>query len=250
MNELSGIERRTTMVGGYRVHSVHAGSGPSIVLLHGLSGSGRWWRYTIPMLAERFCTHVPDLVGFGRSRGYPQPSIADMAQIVVDWMRANGIEQAHVLGHSMGGQIAIHIAAEHSAAVSKLILVAAAGIPRRLSIGQAARFIAEIVPPRAWGSPRFFPTVAIDALRSGPRVLLSAIAHLLRDDVRPLLPLITAPTLVIWGALDPLTPLHDGQYMADHISDARLRVFEDAAHMPMVDVPDRFNSAVHSFFSE
>jgi pimeloyl-ACP methyl ester carboxylesterase len=147
----------------------------------------------------------------------------------------------------MGGQIAIHMAANAPARVNKLVLVSAAGIPRDLTIAAITRFVAEIVPPRRWGKPAFLPTVATDALRAGPRSLLSAANLLLRDDVRPLLPKITAPTLLVWGRLDPLTPVAHGEYMAQHITHSQLSIYEEAAHMPMVDAPARFNREVLSF---
>jgi pimeloyl-ACP methyl ester carboxylesterase len=147
----------------------------------------------------------------------------------------------------MGGQVAIHIAAKWPARIDRLVLVSAAGIPRPLTLAAMTRFIAEIVPPRGWGKPTFLPTVAADALRAGPRSLMGAANRLLRDDVRPLLGQITAPALLIWGRLDPLTPLAHGEFMAQHIAGARLIIFDDAAHMPMIDAPDRFNDEVLQF---
>ena len=242
------FERSLHRIGRYRIHALHSGAGDALVLLHGLSGSSRWWRHNVPSLARHFRTHTPDLIGFGRSRGWvAQPSIADMTSILEQWLDLNDIEQAHFIGHSMGGQIAIHLAAKAPARVRRLVLVSAAGIPMELSFAAMARLIAEVIPPRAWGAPTFLPTIAADALRMGPRVFLSATHQLLRDDVRPLLANIEAPTLIMWGRLDPLTPLASGELMARTIPHARLIVFEDAAHMPMVDRPDRFNTEVLDF---
>jgi pimeloyl-ACP methyl ester carboxylesterase len=240
------LVRDLSMVRGHRIHSIRAGSGPDVVLLHGLAGSSSWWRYTMPELGNHFTLHAPDLVGFGRSRGTPLV-IADMAALVVEWMQLAGLTRAHIIGHSMGGQIAIHMAARHEEHVDKLVLVSAAGIPRRISLVQAAQFFAEIVPPRAWGTKRFLPRIAIDALRAGPLAVAHATAIILRDDVRALLPAIRVPTLLIWGSLDPLTPLRDGTLMVEQIEGARLIVFDEAAHIPMVDQPERFNSEVLAF---
>ena len=240
-------EFSVTHVDRCRIYSQHQGTGPDVVLLHGLSGSSRWWRYTVPALAPYFRAHAPDLVGFGRSRGSAQPTIEEMADLVVDWMQARGIIRPHLIGHSMGGQIAIHIAAHHGDAIDRLVLVSAAGTPRRISLAQAVRFLTEIAPPRAWGAPRFLPTLARDALRAGPFTLSRATGFLMKDDVRPLLPLIRAQTLLIWGRHDALTPLRDGKAMATAIPNARLIVYDRAAHMPMVDRAERFNADVLSF---
>lgn len=244
------FERSLHRIGRYRIHALHCGAGAPLVLLHGLSGSSRWWRHNIPAFAERFRAHSPDLIGFGRSRTWvAQPSIAEMAEIVQQWLDINQIERTHLIGHSMGGQIAIHLAAHAPQRVQRLVLVSSAGVPRDLSFTALTRFVAEIIPPRAWGVPSFLPTIAADALRMGPRVFVSATNHLLRDDVRPLLARIQAPTLLIWGRLDPLTPISHGQIMAQHIKQSRLVVFDDAAHMPMVDQPARFNEETLRFLA-
>jgi pimeloyl-ACP methyl ester carboxylesterase len=241
-------ERSQLQAGGYRIHALHTGAGDSLVLLHGLSGSAGWWRHNVPAFAAHFRTHTPDLVGFGRSRGrVVQSSIGDMADVVAAWLDIQHIERTHLIGHSMGGQIAIHLAAKAPQRINKLVLVAAAGIPRELSMIAAARFIAELVPPRRWGNPAFLPTIAADAVRAGPRALLKATNYILHDDVRPLLPIISAPTLLVWGRHDPMTPLPQGEYMAQQVAGARLLVFDDAAHMPMVDRPARFNQEVLQF---
>ena len=242
------LERSLHRFGRYRIHALHSGAGEALVLLHGLSGSARWWRHNVPAFAEHFRTHTPDLIGFGRSRAWvAQPSIAEMALVLEQWLDINEITQAHFIGHSMGGQIALHLAARAPARVRRLVLVSAAGIPRALNASELTRFLAEIMPPRAWGTPAFLPTIALDALRMGPRVFLSATRQLLHDDVRPLLPLITAPTLLIWGSFDVLTPLAHGEQMRAAIPHAQLIVFEGAAHMPMIDQPERFNDAVLQF---
>lgn len=245
------LERSLHRIGRYRIHALHTGAGAPLVLLHGLSGSARWWRNNVPALADHFRTHTPDLVGFGSSRTWAmQPSIPEMAELIEQWLDINEIEQTSLVGHSMGGQIAIHVAARWPERVRKLVLVSAAGIPRDLTLSAVTRFVAEILPPRSWGKPLFLPTVAADALRAGPRSLLSAAHRLMRDDVRPLLEKITAPTLLIWGRLDPLTPVAQGEFMAQHIAGARLIVYDDAAHMPMVDAPARFNREVLEFLLE
>jgi len=246
------LVQRDTEVAGYRFHSVHAGEGAPVVLLHGLAGSHRWWRYTLPALASDFRLHVPELVGFGGSRGAPVPrgGIPEMMELLVKWLDALEIDRPHLVGHSMGGQISIHLAAKHPERISRLVLVSAAGVPRRRSPAELVRFFIEVAPPRSWGRPEFLPTMVRDALRAGPRTLLRTTAHILADDVRPLLSRIRSPTLLVWGRLDPLTPLSHAWVMADAIPDARLRVIPDAAHNPMVDRPREFNVLVWSFLRE
>src|SRR5690606_11678309 len=245
----SDFRLRVPELGGFGVHSGHAREGAPVVLLHGLPGSHRWWRYTLPALASDFRLHVPELVGFGGSRGAPVPrgGIPEMMELLVKWLDALEIDRPHLVGHSMGGQISIHLAAKHPERISRLVLVSAAGVPRRRSPAELVRFFIEVAPPRSWGRPEFLPTMVRDALRAGPRTLLRTTAHILADDVRPLLSRIRSPTLLVWGRLDPLTPLSHAWVMADAIPDARLRVIPDAAHNPMVDRPREFNVLVWSF---
>ncbi len=243
------MTHRVTRIADYTVYSEHSGSGEPVVLLHGLSGSQRWWRYTVPVLARRYTVHVLDLVGHGRSRGAKrQPTIPEMATLVRRWMEQNGIRRPHLLGHSMGGQIAMHVAAGEPI-IRSLVLVDAAGLPRAWTVREMTRFVAGVLPPRTWGAPHFIPTIALDALRAGPRALMRAGLHLLTDDVTPLLAAITVPTLVVWGALDPLVPVEHGRRIADAVPDARFVVIEDAAHNVMCDRPAEFNRIVLDFLA-
>jgi pimeloyl-ACP methyl ester carboxylesterase len=243
-------ERRYTELGSARIHSVHAGAGADVVLLHGLSGSRHWWRHSLDVLAESYRVHVPELVGFGRSRGgWRQPRIEQLAELMRAWMRAQGVTRAHLVGHSMGGQIALHIAADPAAELRTLTLVSASGIPRPMTVRAAARLVAGALPPRHWGAAGFLPTIALDALRSGPRRLALAGMHLLEDDVRPLLPRVRIPVLVVWGALDPLLPLANADVLVRGLPDARLVVFADAAHNPMADEPTAFNRVLSDFLA-
>lgn len=244
---MARTEHHLTSVGDFRIHSAHAGEGPPVVLLHGLSGSLRWWRYTVRALAPQYRVHVLDLVGFGRSRPVGrQPDITEMAGLVADWLAIHSVVEPHVVGHSMGGQIAVHLAAGRRPPRS-LALVCATGIPHPRNAGEAMRIAAGAIRPRAWGAPAFVPEIAFDALRAGPVTLLRAGVHLLADDVRPLLPVITCPTLVVWGAADPLLPVEDGQAFARAIPGARLVVIGDAAHNPMIDRAWEFNRVLLDF---
>jgi pimeloyl-ACP methyl ester carboxylesterase len=244
---VTAYELRRTAVGEFQIHSEHAGLGPSVVLLHGLSGSRRWWRYTAPVLARRYQVHIPELVGFGGSRAATrQPDIPEMAAIVADWLEQVRVGDYRLIGHSMGGQIALHIAARHRSP-ERLVLTAATGLPRPLTLRDAAQLVAGALPPRRWGAPVFMPTIAADALRAGPRALVRATQHLLQDDVRPLLPRITCPTLIVWGGLDPMVPLAHGEAFAHSIAGAKLVVLPHAGHNPMADRPAEFNAVVLDF---
>lgn len=246
-----GLRALEAEVGGYRVHWVEAGEGhEAVVLLHGLSGSARWWERNLPALSARYRVLVPDVIGFGRSRLrglMPLPDVPTLAAILAGWMGAAGVERGHLVGHSMGGHLSLHVAAHFPERIERLVLVAAAGIPRTLTPRYVARFVYEVAPPRRWGDPRFLPTILGDTLTAGPWTVLRALRHILRDDVRPLLGEIAAPTLLVWGERDVLVPPEHGRELRRSIPGARLLVLPHAYHNAMVDRPDEFNAAVLEF---
>ena len=245
----SALERRYTAVDGFRIRSLHAGvDGPPVVLLHGLAGSHRWWRYVIPAFARHYRVVVPELVGFGGSRPAPrQPDMREMAHIVSEWLVRNDLDRVDLVGHSMGGEIAIHLAASEPARIRRLVLVSAAGVPREISATAAARLATELARLRAWGRSSFVATIAVDSLRAGPFTLYRTIRHLLADDVRPLLPRVPHPTLIVWGEHDPVTPVRDAHVLRNAIPDARLFVVAGASHNVMADRPDEFVRVVRDF---
>jgi pimeloyl-ACP methyl ester carboxylesterase len=233
----------------YEIHTVELGSGAeTVVLLHGLSGSSRWWSRSAPGLAGSYRVLMPDLVGFGRSPAAGRlPSPDDTADLLARWLTRLEVETTHLVGHSMGGQIAVHFAVRHPDRLRRLVLVDPAGLPRPLSAASAARFAMEIAGLWRWGDPRFLPTIVGDAWKAGPRTLLRAIGHILRDDVGPLLPRVRAPTLVIWGEYDSWVPLADAAEFRAKLPHARLAVLRGASHNPMVDRPADFNRLVLHF---
>jgi pimeloyl-ACP methyl ester carboxylesterase len=243
------VRRTSTRVGPYRIHAIELGrDGRALVLLHGLCGSSAWWRRAAPAFAPHYRVVIPDVIGFGRTRCPGRmPSIAGLADCLQDWAVRRGLGQFDLAGHSMGGEIAIHLAARHPEAVRRLVLVDSAGIPRRLSPRQMLRFAADLVPPRRWGDPLFLPIIAGDTVAAGPRVVLRSISQILRDDVRPLLPSVRVPTLVVWGEHDTVVPLADAHTLASTIDGARLEIIAGAAHNPMIDRPAEFAERVLRF---
>src|ERR671913_1388101 len=103
-----------------------AGSGPPLILLHGLSGSGRWWGRNVPAFADSFRPYAVDLPGFGASRRVRWSRLDDTVDRLADWIAAEGLAQAHIAGHSLGGAVAARLAARHPERIDRLVLVDAA----------------------------------------------------------------------------------------------------------------------------
>jgi pimeloyl-ACP methyl ester carboxylesterase len=242
------MRERRTRIGPHRVRSLHEGKGSPVVLLHGLAGSARWWQATVPALAARHEVHVPELIGFGASvPAVARLGVRELAEVVAEWLAALGIGQAALVGHSLGGQLAVHMAVETDASPAALVLAAPSGLLPASNVVEAAAWLRGWLSPRCVGAPAFLPTIAGDALRCGPVTLAHTFHSLMTDRFEALLPQVRAPTLVVWGALDPLLPVRLGRQVAAAIPAARLAVLEAAAHNPMVDDPVAFNALLLEF---
>lgn len=234
----------------YRLYETRAGAGTPVVMIHGLSGSSRWWARNIDVLAKRRLVAAVDLVGFGSHREFlavPKvlPPFGEVTSLLARWLETFG-ERVHLVGHSMGGQIAIHLAAERPDLVRSLVLVNAAGIP--FTFHPAAHIRPLPKPP--FGGWRIAQILLPDFLRAGPTSVAAATTRVLRDDARPAMRAIRVPTLLVWGENDPLVPLRYGHAMQQEIAGSRLVVIPRAAHVSMWDNAEEFNRVVSSFLDE
>lgn len=223
------------------------GHGEPVVLVHGLSGSGRWWQRNVTALGQSFRVYVVDLIGFGASRGPRHFVLSEASDYLVRWLDVLGIERTHVIGHSMGGFIAADMAADHPRRVSKLVLVDAAILPRAPGLLRNALGLLKV---RSTVPISFWPILITDAIRCGPITLWEAARDVLQADLRPKLRAIDAPTLVVWGDHDRLVPLDHGCQLVDLIRASRLAILPGAGHNPMWDRPDQFNPLVVGFLQE
>jgi pimeloyl-ACP methyl ester carboxylesterase len=218
------------------------GAGPPLVLIHGLSGSARWWDPVLPLLARRFTCHLLNMPRFGKTL---QPR--QTAEWLADWFDASAIGAATIVGHSLGGAAAARVAALRPDVADKLVLVAAAGIPSKRRL--AAYAIPLVLTLRAT-APAFVARVALDALRTGPEALLRGTIYTTRADVREEARSIRAPTLLIWGERDQLVPLTLADEWLAVIPHSRLIVLPGVGHMPMIERPTLFVDALFEFLDE
>lgn len=240
------IERNWVDVDGASIHYQRSGTGEPVILIHGLSASSRWWSRNVDTLAERYEVYLIDLVGFGRSRGRDGFVLADSAVLVAHWMDAIGIDHAHIIGHSMGGFIAAHLAAEFQDKVQRLILVdAAVPLPRQRRL----RHVTHLGRELRHTPVRFLPLLATDAVRAGPKTVWGAFNQLLVADIEQELSRIQAPVLIIWGEHDTLVPPGTADRLTELIPHAQRVVVAGAGHKPMLERPAEFNQRVIEFLS-
>lgn len=232
---------------GAEVHYLEAGSGPPLLLVHGLAASWRWWQPVLPALTRRHRVIAIDLPGFGSSRAEQRLSLKTAGRFLCQVMEALGLERVDLIGHSMGGRICMDVAANCPSLVRRLVLVSAVGIPwQRPYPAIGWRLLRESLHTR----PEYQQLVREDVRRVGLLRLVLTTYEVLADDFRAHLARISAPTLVIWGGRDVLTPPALGRALAAQIPGARLALIEDAGHNPMWDAPARFARLALTFLDE
>lgn len=247
-------------IDGLRTNVERAGEGPPVVLLHGWGSSARALAPIIRALTPSHTVWALDLPGFGLTL---QPretwGIEEYAGFVRHAMARFGIERADFIGHSRGGAMSIVLAAQTPDLVNRLVLVGSAGIrsPRTLRLrlkGFTARSGRRVLGHRLAGRAgerllaALYDRLGMSDYRSaGP--MRAIFVKLVNEDLSLLLPVIQAPTLLIWGAQDQETPIWMGQQMASQIPQAELVVLERAGHFSFVDEPEQFEQAVTRFLS-
>ena len=238
--------RRLAKVGPLSVHYEVTGKGPVVVLIHGLSGSGRWWTYNVPALAQQYQVFNVDVVGFGRSRGQ-RLVLREAGSWFAEWLQAVGVTEAHLVGHSMGGYIATEVAIRLPELVRRLVLVDALVLPMGRGVLRHALGLARAV---RYMRPGFMPVLVSDMLRAGPRTMWRATQEVLSADLSDRLGAVQAETMVIWGEKDTLLRAELGCKLAERLTRAHFVCIEGAGHNPMWDRPQRFNELLLEFLAD
>ncbi|MDH4234118.1 MAG: alpha/beta hydrolase [Gallionella sp.] len=254
-----------------RVCTVQANRDASIgvVLIHGLGGSVELdWLSTIPALAKDFHVVAFDLPGFGKSdkgsQSYSPTNYARLAHFLADHYLKN--KPYHVVGHSMGGAVALRFAAQRPLRFQRLVLIDAAGIlhplvltkfqagsmMERASGVQQLRGFAERLSGRILEQAErlpMSPTEIADTALGRDRVLqggpekIAALA-LAGENFSHAISSVSAPTLILWGDNDLVVPLRTGKVLASRMPRARLEIIPDSGHVPMLEQTERLNTLV------
>jgi pimeloyl-ACP methyl ester carboxylesterase len=267
---------------GQRVAYHLHGAGPAIVLVHGITSSSRTWRSVVEPLAEGHTVLAPDLLGHGRSakpRG--DYSLGAYASGLRDLLAVLRIPRATVVGHSLGGGIAMQFAYQFPERVERLVLVDSGGLGEEVSLALRAATLpgAEVVMPflftpvsRAVGrtASKVLGRVGLrananvrglaeglDSLGDGDA--RRAFVHTARSVIDPRGQRIDArdrlylsegvPTLLIWGERDRIIPLAHGVRAHELMPHSRLEVFPGAGHFPFNDDPERFAGVLGDFIA-
>lgn len=233
-------------IGGAAIHYECVGAGEPLVLLHGLSGSTRWWSRNVPELARSHRVYTIDLIGFGRSRGRRRFLLHQARELVHDWWERLRLGPGAVIGHSMGGRIAAEFAAADPTRVRRLVLVNAAMRLQRVGFHRHAWGLFRELPRVP---PSLMPIVVTDTFRAGPFNTLRASYDLGTADMTVELAAIRASTLIVWGERDRVVPIEVGLAIHEQMPGSRL-VMLPAGHVPMWERPAEFNRVVGEFLAE
>jgi pimeloyl-ACP methyl ester carboxylesterase len=271
LGRVSGFEAWEMELHGHRVIYRVAGSGPPVVLIHGMVNSSRHWEQVALRLADRYTVIAPDLIGHGDSAAVRGDySIGAHAASIRDMLAVIGIDRATIVGHSLGGGVAMQFFYQFPQRTERLVLVSSGGLGHEVSplLRSAAlpgmNALIGVVAHRrildalwALGSrlregghgKGVYVQAVVRALRPleqpGAR---AAFLHTLRSvidvhgqrvsAVDRLYLLGSMPTLIVWGERDHTIPLEHGRAMQDAVPHSRFETLPRAAHFPHLEDPD------------
>jgi len=248
--------------GAFRTLVRSEGRGDPLLFLHGAGGL-RGWPPCLESLAHTFRVIAPEHPGFGQSEGLEHlDDVVDLALYYTEFLDAMGLDDPYIVGHSLGGMIGAEVAAIAPERVSKLVLIAPAGL--WLDDHPVLDFFA--ATPEELASALFHdPTSAIAremlAMPSDPDAHLEAVLERTKNltaagkflwpipdkGLKKRIHRIIAPTLLLWGASDRLVPPIYGDEFLKRIDGAHLTILRGASHMLPFERPEAFVEAVTDF---
>jgi pimeloyl-ACP methyl ester carboxylesterase len=283
VGETSDVKVQYKRIHGYRRAFRMAGSGPPLLLLHGIGDSSRTWDQVLPLLASKYTVIAPDLLGHGDSeKPRADYAISAYACGMRDLLSALDVDNVTILGHSLGGGVAMQFAYQFPERCERLVLVASGGVGRTVHpmLRMAAAPGAEVVLPIATAPPvRWAVRRSIGLMKRAPFLSLgndteyivdrydglssarsrSAFLRTLRAGVDFRGQVVTMldrcylaaglPTMIVWGSDDPVIPVRHAIVAHSKMPGSRLELFERSGHFPHHDDPARFVTVVKDFVS-
>ena len=253
------------------VHYEVDGRGQPLVLLHGWLGSWDVWRDTMLTISDlrQYKIYALDFWGFGDSAKKSAPSftISSYVFMVDQFMEIMGIAQALMIGHSMGGTVAMNLALEHPSRVEKVVVIDSPMIGSSLNILlklAGHQIIASLVwsnpgllrlglrilsPQWAKDGPKLYRMLARDLSRTTVEAFWWSIASLRDINLQPYLSQIRVPTLAIHGKKDNIVHPSQASIIDEQIAGAQVEWMNRSKHFPMLDEPERFTSVLLDFLA-
>lgn len=234
-------------------------SKPAVVLIHGAGGDHLHWPYNIRRMGD-YRVFAPDLPGHGKSGGIGEQTISGYAKIIANWLLDIGIFRAVFVGHSMGGAIAQTIALDYPDRAQGIVLVATGA-----KLGVTPDLIEMLSTPAGFSKAVdfivkwAFSKKASDKLRrqmrkamqaTRPTVVYGDFIACEAFDVSERVQEIKAPTCVICGIEDKMTPIALSEVLKEQIPNSNMVTIEGSGHMVMIERPDEVAAAIRGFLEE
>ncbi|MCM1370029.1 MAG: alpha/beta hydrolase [Candidatus Amulumruptor caecigallinarius] len=247
-------------IDGITVHYDETGpdAGAPVVLMHGWGCQFSTVRSIAAALEKEMHVYNLDLPGHGKSQEPPTVwGVEDYTSLVEKFTTRLNIDSPALIGHSFGGRIAILMSSRNP--VKKMVLVDAAGIKPHRSLKYYAKVysfkLGKKLLPVLLGKRRGEEAIArwrgkagsADYRNSSP-MMRAVMSRCVNEDLKSVMPSISASTLLIWGVNDTATPLKDAKYMEKHIPDAGLVAFENCGHYSFLDNAAGFRAVLREFF--
>jgi len=247
------------------VHYEVYGRGRPVILLHGWLGSWGLWQDTMSFLGRYYRTYALDFWGFGESGKKRETyAVQDFVSLVDQFMEQLGIENAPLVGHSMGGTVSLSVAIKYPQRVNKVVVVGSPIVGSSLALPLkwagyrpiafmlfnmmgAFRFGIRVASPFICRDERFAAMMDRDLSRTTVESFLRSIASLRRTDLRPMLGQIKVPAMGMYGDRDVIVHPRQWEPMKNGIAHARIERFPAAGHFPMLEEPQNFAERLKSF---
>jgi pimeloyl-ACP methyl ester carboxylesterase len=229
------IQSLMTAVNGHRLHYLRAGSGPSVVLIHGGASDSRDWIDTMAALSDSHTFHAPDMLGYGQSdRLKPAYSLREFVESTLDFIGELDSDTHALVGHSIGGRVCLEIALRRPEMVRSLVLIDTVGF------GKLARWGLYM------GAVMYWLRKTLGRDQPYPMFLKEDGED---KDWRCLerLPELRVPTLVIWNRRDPYYPVSQAFAARKLMPTARFEIFPGYGHAPHLQRRDYFNALLLDF---
>ncbi len=256
------MESRQIKVGKLDIHYFTGGEGDPLVVVHGGGDGARAWVHSVSGLCEHYRVYIPDLPGFGHSQPMNGDyGIPEFVEFLEDFTHSLGLKSFHLVGHSVGGSIALRYSLKFPHKIGKLVLVSSMFLGRemalwvrvlthsvfRRSLGVAATAVLKAVKWLVWLVHAPFQFVnplplakinlgeSIAVLRKQTTALVNQLSGLMM------------PTLLVWGSNDRIVPVRFAYNAAEVIPDCQLHVFEGCGHTVYKQIGKEFSHLLTRF---
>lgn len=259
---MKDIRSKKTKVGGLDVHYFTAGQGDPLVVIHGGGGDARTWLNNIAALSENYTVYAPDLPGYGGSQpldgDYFIPELTDFMDGFSDSL---GLDKFHLMGHSLGGGIALNYALESPHKIKKLVLVSSLCLGREIAlwvrllstpafIRSIGAIVMAVLRAIKWLVKKLLAPVEFVMPFSQASMNLGGSITTFKEQTLVLasrLSEIMMPTLLVWGDRDPIVPVRQAYAAAQVIPNCQLKVFENRGHNVHRDELQQFSRVLAGF---